>query len=66
MRKRGFLLAAVCMMMAGVLAGCGSSNEQSANTSQAVQTETEAEPGTIGGDAGEEAEAETASAQGKP
>lgn len=33
MRKRRLLLIAACMMMAGVLAGCGSSNEQTANTS---------------------------------
>ena len=32
------------MMMAGMLAGCGSSNERTANTSQAVQIETVDEP----------------------
>ena len=32
--------------MAGVLVGCGSSNEQAANTSQEVQAETVAEPET--------------------
>lgn len=63
MRKRGFLLAAVCMMMTGMLAGCGSSNEQTASTSQAVQTEIVAEQETTGGDAGEEAEVDTASAE---
>lgn len=63
MRKSGFLLAAVCMMMAGMLAGCGSSNEQTASTSQEVQTETVAEQETTSGDAGEEAEADTASTE---
>lgn len=62
MRKRGFLLAAVCMMMTGVLAGCGSSNEQTASTSQAVQTETVSEQETADGDAGEETETETEAA----
>lgn len=63
MRKSGFLLAAVCMMMAGVLAGCGSSNEQTASTSQEVQTETVAEQEITGGDAGEEAETDIASTE---
>lgn len=47
MRKRGLLLIAACMMMAGMLAGCDSSNEQTANTSQAIQAETVAEPETV-------------------
>lgn len=63
MRKSGFLLAAVCMMMTGMLTGCGSSNEQTASTSQAVQAETVDEQETAGGGAGEEAEADTASTE---
>ena len=46
MRKRGLLLSTVCLMMAGVLAGCGSSNEQDASTSQKAQAETVTEPKT--------------------
>lgn len=49
MRKRGLLLIAACMMMAGMLAGCASSNEQTANTSQAIQAETVTEPETVSG-----------------
>lgn len=44
MRKRGLLLIVAYMMMAGMLAGCGSSNERTANTSQAIQIETVDEP----------------------
>lgn len=62
MRKRRLLLIAACMMMAGVLAGCGSSNEQTANTSQAIQAETVAEPETVSG-ATEESESEEVSAE---
>ena len=51
------------MMMAGMLAGCGSSNEQTASTSQEVQTETVAEQETTDGDAGEEAETDIASTE---
>lgn len=44
MRKRGLLLIVAYMMMAGMLAGCGSSNERTANTSPAIQIETVDEP----------------------
>lgn len=62
MRKRGLLLIVACMMMAGILAGCGSSNEQAANTSQVIQAEAVTEPETVSG-AAEESESEEVSAE---
>lgn len=44
MRKGGLLLIVACTMMAGMLEGCGSSNERAANTSWAIQIETVDEP----------------------
>lgn len=44
MRKGGLLLIVACTMMAGMLAGCGSSNERAANTLRAIQIETVNEP----------------------
>lgn len=44
MRKGGLLLIVACTMMAGMLAGCGSSNERVANTLRAIQIKTVNEP----------------------
>lgn len=62
MRKRGLLLILACMMTAGMLAGCGSSNERTANTSQAIQIETVDEPEMVSGVA-EEPESEDVSVE---
>lgn len=49
MRKRGLWFVAVCMMMAGALAGCSAGNGQAESTAQQVQTteETETEGKTL-------------------
>lgn len=63
MRRRGLLLLATCIIAAGVLAGCGSSKEQTANTSQVVEAGTEPELETVGSSAEEKISEQASTAE---